>query len=173
MRDNLKKGWVIVCLIWACAPILTYWNFNKINIALAEIEREEVFRLDNQFWEYNSDNISEVSAKKEALILAVDSQKLGLLAVEDRLTALISKNKFKGIELESTPAQTGEDGIHINLNFEGPFKGILPWLHAMQNEHPYLQVRHVKITTDPFSTRASFKFRLYFRYMVPDPANPV
>jgi hypothetical protein len=173
MRDNLKKGWVIVCLIWACAPILTYWNIYKINHTLAAIEKEEIFRLDNQFWKYNSDNISKVSARKEALVLPVDSEKLGLLAVEDRLTVLISKYKFKSIELESIPPQTGDDGTHINLYFEGPFKGILPWLGALQNEHPYLQVKHLKITTGPFSKRASFKFRLFFRYMVPNPANPV
>jgi hypothetical protein len=86
MRDNLKKGWVIVCLIWACAPILTwvivcliwacapiltYWNIYKINHTLAAIEKEEIFRLDNQFWKYNSDNISKVSARKEALVLPV------------------------------------------------------------------------------------------------------
>jgi hypothetical protein len=173
MNDNLKKGWIIVCLIWACAPILTYWNIYRINIALANIEKEEVFRLDNQFWKYNSDNISKVSVKKESLILPVDSERLGLLSIENRLTDLISKYKFSGIELESMPAQTGDEGIPINLYFEGPFEGFFPWLHTLQNEHPYLQVKHLKLRTDPFSTRASFKFRIYFRYMVADPANPV
>jgi hypothetical protein len=173
MKDNLKKGWVIVCLIWACAPILTYYNIYKINIALAEIEKEEIFRLDNQFWKYNSDNINNVLARKEALELPVDSEKLGLLSIENHLTALILKHKFNNIELESMPAQAGGSGIPINLYFEGRFEGILPWLHTLQNEHPYLQVKHLKLSLDPFSTRASFKFRLYFRYMISESASPV
>lgn len=172
MKANLTIRWIIICLIWACPLILTHWNINKIAITMAEIEKEEIFRLDDLFWKNNSGNISNVSTKKDSLALPVESINFGLLSVENSLKTLASKHKFNEVQVESVPGQTSASSTPLTLYFEGPFEGILPWLKILQNELPYLMIRHVKITTDPFSKRAKFQLQLYFRYIINDSVNP-
>lgn len=172
MKANLTIRWIIICLIWACPLILTHWNINKIAITMAEIEKEEIFRLDDLFWQNNSGNISNVLTKKDFLALPVGSINFGLLSVENSLKALASKHNFNEIQVESVPGQTSSSSTPLTLYFEGPFKGILPWLKTLQNELPYLMIRHVKITTDPFSKQAKFQLQLYFRYIINDSVNP-
>ena len=172
MKANLKIRWIIICLIWACPLILTHWNINKIAVTMAEIEKEEIFRLDDLFWKNNSGNISKVLTKKDSLALPVESVNFGLLSVENSLKALASKHKFNEVQLESVPGQTSDSSTLLTLYFEGPFEGILPWLKTLQNELPYLMIRHVKITTDPFSKRAKYQLQFYLRYIINDSVNP-
>ncbi len=172
MKANLTTRWIIICLIWACPLILTHWNINKIATTMAEIEKEEIFRLDDLFWKNNSGNISKVLTRRDSLALPVESIKFGLLAVENSLRALASKHKFNEVQMESIPGQTSDSSTPLTLYFEGPFEGILPWLKTLQNELPYLMIRHVKITTDPFSKRAKFQLQFYFRYTINDSVNP-
>ena len=172
MKANLTTRWIIICLIWACPLIFTHWNINKIAITMAKIEKEEIFRLDDLFWKNNSGNISKVSTKKDSLALPVESINFGLLSIENSLKALASKHKFNEVQVENVPGQTSNSSIPLTLHFEGPFEGILPWLKILQNELPYLMIRHVKITTDPFSKRAKFQLQLYFRYIINDSVNP-
>jgi hypothetical protein len=172
MKANLKTRWIIICLIWACPLILTHWNINKIAVTMAEIEKENIFHLDDLFWKNNSENISKVLAKRDSLALPIESINFGLLSVENSLKALASKHKFNEVRLESVPGQTSDSSTPLTLYFEGPFQEILPWLKTLQNELPYLMIRHVKITTDPFSKRSKFQLQFYFRYIINDSANP-
>ena len=146
MKANLTIRWIIICLIWACPLILTHWNINKIAITMAEIEKDEIVRLDDLFWKN--------------------------LSVENSLKVLASKHKFNEVQMESIPGQTSDSSTPLTLYFEGPIEGILPWLKNLENELPYLMIRHVKITTDPFSKRAKFQLQLYFRYIINDSVNP-
>ncbi|MBU0987875.1 MAG: hypothetical protein KKH68_11555 [Proteobacteria bacterium] len=166
---NLTIRWITIGLIWAGALIATYWNIDKIGLIMTEIEKEEVFRLDDSFWSYNSGNISKVLTKRDSLVLPIESIRLGLLSVENSLMALVSKHHFHEVQFESMPEQTGDVGIPINLYFEGPFKEILPWLSTLEQDFPYLPVRHVKITAIPFSKQSKYQFRLYFRYKLSNP----
>lgn len=171
MKINLTIRWITIGLIWACLPIFTYWNFNKIGLIMATFEKEEVFRMDDNFWTQNSGNISKLLIKRDSLMLPIESIKLGLLSVENSLAALASKHNFSEVQIESMPEQAGAAGIPINLYFEGPFKEILPWLDALQNYFPYLPVKHVKIMAGPLSKQTKFQFRLYFKYKLSNPEN--
>jgi len=172
MKANLTTRWIIIGLIWTCALILTYWNITKISLTLAEMEKEEIFRQDDLFWKYNSENIAIVLEKRDSFVLPIESIKFGLLSVENSLISLASKYKFNAVQVESVPGQTGDSSIMLSLYFEGPFEGILSWLETLQNELPYLPVRRLKITTDPFSKQAKFQLQLYFRYNILDSINP-
>jgi hypothetical protein len=166
MKINLTIRWIAIGIIWSVVLFLTVWNMNKIDRIVAETEKEEVFRMDDIFWNYNSGNISKVLRQRDALTLPIDSVKLGLLSIENNLTALISKYHFNELQFESLPEQTDAVGIPITLSFEGSFEGILPWLNALENDLPYLPVRHLKITADPFSKQSKFQVWLNFRYKI-------
>ncbi len=169
MKVNLTIRWIVIAVIWAGSLMITYWNINKISLISNEIEKEEVFKMDDIFWNYNSGNIFQILTKRDSLILPVESIKLGLLTVQNKLTRLAEKYDFNEIQIENNPEQTGGPGIPIKIHFEGPFKGILPWLSTMENDFPYLPVKHIKITADPVSKRAIFQIWLYLRYKFSDP----
>jgi len=171
MKVNLTIRWIVIAFIWTGSLLLTYWNANKISLISNQIEKEEVFKMDDIFWSYNSGNISQILTKKDALMLPVESIRLGLLNVENKLTKLTEKYNFNEIQIENTPEQTGGSGIPIKIHFEGPFKGILPWLNTMEKNFPYLPVKHVKIMADPVSKSAIFQIWLHLRYKFPDPDN--
>jgi hypothetical protein len=171
MKLNLNIRWIAIGLMWAGTIFFTFWNINKIGLIMTEVEKDEVFRMDDIFWINNSKNISKVLAQRDSLRLPIESTKLGLFSVENSLTALALKHNFGEIQIESTPEQTGEVGIPIKLSFEGPFRGIISWLNALEHDFPYLPVRHAKITADPFSKQAKFQFWISFGYKLSNPAN--
>jgi len=168
MKLTLNIRWIAIGLLWAGTIFFTYWNINKIDLIMTEIEKEEIFQMDGIFWDYNSGSISKILAQRDSLTLPVESIRLGLFYVENSLTALALRHNFGEIKIESTPGQTGEVGIPINLYFEGPFREILAWLNTLEHDFPYLPVRHAKISADPFSKQAQFQFWLYLRYKLPD-----
>ncbi len=171
MKVNLTLRWIIIAAIWSGTLMLTYWNAYKISLIANQIAKEEVFKMDDIFWSYNSGNISQILTKKDSLILPVESIRLGLLTVENKLTRLAKKYNFNEILIENAPEQTGGHGIPIKIQFEGPFKGIFPWLSTLEKVFPYLPVKHVKITADPVSKSAIFQIWLHLRYKFPDPDN--
>ncbi len=171
MKVNLTIRWIIIAVIWTGSLMLTYWNVNKISRISIEIEKEEVFKMDDLFWNYNSGNISQILTKRDSLILPVESIRLGLLTVRNKLTRMTTKYDFNEIQIENNPEQTGGPGIPIKIQFEGPFKSILPWLNALKIDFPYLVAKHVKITADPVSEQAIFQIWLYLRYKFSDSEN--
>jgi hypothetical protein len=171
MKVNLTVRWIVIAVIWTGSLMLTYWNINKISLISNEIEKEEAFKMDDIFWNYNSGNISQILTKRDSLILPVESKRLGLLTVESKLIRLAKKYGFNEIQIENYPEQTGDLGIPIKIYFEGPFKSILPWLSTMENYFPYLPAKHIKITANPVSKRAIFQTWLYLRYKFSDSGN--
>lgn len=172
MKTNLTLRWIIICLIWTGAVALTLWNNNRIAVIMTEIEKQEIFQKDNQFWQYNAENISKLLAKKDSLVLPIESIKLGLLSVENSLTLLALKYRFSEVRMENIPGKTDDSGMLLRLYFEGSFEGILSWIETLQNELPYLSVKNVSIKTDPFSKQAMFQFQLNFRYRIHNSVNP-
>jgi hypothetical protein len=166
MKRNLIIRWIIVCLAWAGVLFLTNWNSDSIAVIIQNEEKEEIFRMDALFWQYNAGKISEILARQETLILPVESLKLGLLKVEKQLTTLVGRYKFKEQLIESIPGEAERSGIPVRVNFEGAFDGIVPFLESLEKVCPYLPVRGVKVTTDPFSKIAKFQLQLFFRYRI-------
>jgi hypothetical protein len=167
MKRNLIIRWIAVCFIWLGALFLTSWNADTIAVIIQNAEKEEIYRMDARFWQYNAGKISEILARQETLILPIESLKLGLLKVEKQLTALLDRYKFEEQLIESLPGEAESSGIPVRVNFEGAVDGIAPFLESLGKAYPYLPIRSMKVTTDPFSKIAKFQLQLFFRYRSP------
>lgn len=171
MKANLTIRWIVIFIIWTGATVLTFWNMHKIGLIVTEIQKEEVFRMDDIFWSTNAGNISKILSKKDSIMVPIDSIRLGFLSVENRLTELTLKHHFGEIKIESLSEQSSSNELPVKLYFEGQFKEILPWLKELKQNIPYLSTKHLRITAAPFSKQAKFQFLLNFKYRLSNPEN--
>ena len=127
--------------------------------------------MDDIFWSTNAGNISNILAKRDSLMLPIESVRLGFLSVQNKLTELSLKHHFGEIQIESFPEQDSGNELPVKLYFQGPFNEILPWLSELKQNIPYISTKHLKITADPFSKQAKFQFLLNFKYRIYNPEN--
>ncbi|MFH1982181.1 MAG: hypothetical protein ABIL58_10060 [Pseudomonadota bacterium] len=171
MTSNLTTRWVIVCAVWAAALAFSYWNTNEISVIMMDIEQEEIYRMDDLFWQYNSGKISKILPKMDTMVRPIESLKLGYLVIENNLTDLAQRHHFTDILVEMSPTESVGSGIPIWIYFKGSFTGILPWLKAIEENFPYLPISQVKITTDPINRETRYQIQLILRYRISSEPN--
>lgn len=164
MTDTLKKRWIIVGVIWLGALFFTYWNSNKIDLILEAEKNDEILLRDRQFWEHNNENIANILEKGELSFQHIESVKLGLLSVENKLVSLAINNGLTEVNMEALPDQSSEHGVPIDFSFKGSFSGMMLWLHALELDFPYLQIRSLKILIDRLKKQVDFSISIFYRY---------
>ena len=166
MKSHLTKYWIAVVMVWAVAVTLSFWNTSQISTILKDIELNEIYRMDDLFWQFNSGKISKVLPQRNSMILPIESLKLGYLVIEDSLRALIDPHDFEDVLLEMSPSEFTGEGVPIRVYFKGPFERILPWLAALENTFPYLTINQMKIFTDAVNQISRYQIDLFFRYRI-------
>lgn len=166
MKSTLTMRWIGVCIIWTAALALSYWNTSAVSDISMVREQEEIYRMDDVFWQYNSGKISRVLPQRDTMILPIESLRLGYLEVESNLQALSRRYRFEDILLEMSPNEATGTGIPIRIYFKGPFTGILPWLESLEKQFPFLPVTQVKITVDPLNEQTRYQVQVFFRYKI-------
>lgn len=164
MKSNLTMRWIGVCVVWVAAIALSYWNMNAVSAIIMDMEQEEIYRMDDVFWQYNSGKISQVLPQKDIMIRPIDSLRLGFLEVESNLETLSRQHQFEDILVEMSPNDATGNGIPIRVSFKGPFGGILPWLKDLEAQFPFLPVTQVKVTVDPINGQTRYQIIVFFRY---------
>ena len=164
MAADLKSRWIIVGCCWMAVFILTFWNLNKIDSSAKAIEKKEIYRMDEQFWNYNAANISQILKKSASLIQEVESSKIGLFEFESNLRNLALKSGLDNIKL-TTQSQVELDGkIPVKISFESSVQHAANWFDRLGIELPHAQVRDVKIESDESTKENKFAVSLYYRY---------
>jgi len=164
MAADLKSRWIIVGCCWMAVFILTLWNLNKIDSSAKAIEKKEIYRMDEQFWNYNAANISHILKKSASLIQEVQSSKIGLFEFESNLRNLALKSGLDKIKL-TTQSQVELDGkIPVNISFKSSVRQAANWFDRLGIELPHAQVRDVKIESDESTKENKFAVSLYYRY---------
>jgi len=171
MKSPLTKYWIAVVMIWTLALSLSFWNTSQISAILKDIELNEIYRMDDLFWQFNSGKISTVLPQRDSMILPIESLKLGYLVTEDSLRALIEQHGFEDVLLEMSPSEFNGEGVPIRVYFKGPFARVLPWLEALEKAFPYLAINQVKIFTDAVNQITRYQMELFFRYRIITGAN--
>jgi hypothetical protein len=166
MKSQLTKYWAAVAMVWAVVVALSFWNTSQISIILKDIELNEIYRMDDLFWQFNSGKISKVLPQRDSMILPIESLKLGYLVIEDNLRALIEQHDFDEVLLEMSPSEFNGQGVPIRVYFRGPFERILPWLEALEKTFPYLAINQMKIFTDAVNQITRYQIDLFFRYRI-------
>ncbi len=166
MKSKLTKYWAAVAMVWAVAVALSFWNTSQVSTILKDIELNEIHRMDDLFWQFNSGKISKVLPQRDSMILPIESLKLGYLVIEDNLRALIEQHDFEEVLLEMSPSEFNGQGVPIRVYFRGPFERILPWLEALEKTFPYLAINQMKIFTDAVNQITRYQIDLFFRYRI-------
>ena len=164
MPANLKSRWIIVGCCWMVVFILTFWNLNTIDSIEKAREKKEIYLMDEQFWNYNAANISQILKKSASLIQEVESSKLGLFEFESNIRNLALKCGLNAIKL-TTRSQDDQDGIiPVKISFEGTIQHAAKWFDRLELELPHTQVRDVNIEFDESTRQSKFEVSMYYRY---------
>jgi len=173
IKDNFRKRWIMVGIIWAGVLILTCWNVNKVGTIVYNRIENEIFMKDFQFWKYNAGNISKIMNNKKLICQPVESLKIGLLSVENNLKSLVSKYDFYSLKIDSSISKASYGRMPINLRFQGSFEKVLQWLRAVQDNYPYIPVGRIEISFNQGAKRAEYHILLYYRYEISSPKDMV
>ena len=164
MATDLKSRWILVGCCWLAVFSLTVWNVNKIDSIERAREKKEIYLMDEQFWNYNTANISHILKKSASLIQEVESPKLGLFGFENDVRNLALKSGLNEIKL-TTRSQVEQDGIiPVKISFESTFQHAANWFERLEIELPHAQVRDVNIEFDETIKKNKFAVSLYYRY---------
>jgi len=164
MTDQLKVRWILVGCCWLAVAGLTFWNLNKIDSIEHAREKKEIYLMDEQFWNYNAANISQILKKSAALVQEVGSSKIGFLEFESNIRSLALKSGLSAIKLTSQ-SQFDEYGIiPAKISFQSTFQHALKWFDQLTLEMPYAQVRDINIELDESTKQNKFAVSMYYRY---------
>jgi hypothetical protein len=164
MIDYLKARWIAVGFCWMAAILMTFWNLNTIDSIEKGRQKKEIYLMDEQFWNHNVANISQILKKSASLIQQVESSKLGLFEFESNIRNLALKSDLNAIELNSE-SQFKQDGIiPVQISFQSTFQHAAKWLDQVELKLPYAQIRDVNIELDKAAGQNKFSVSLYYRY---------
>jgi hypothetical protein len=164
MVADFKSRWIAVGCSWMGVFILTFWNLNKIDAIESAIEKREIYLVDEQFWNYNTANISHILKKSASLIQKVESSKIGLFEFESNVRNLALTSDLNEIKL-ATQSQVEQDGvIPVKISFRTTIGRAASWFDRLDRELPHAQVREVNIEWDEATKQNKFAVSLSYRY---------
>ena len=164
MTDRLKTRWMLVGISWIAAILLSIWNLDTIDSIVTANEKKEIYRIDEQFWNYNAANISHILKKSASLVQEVESSKLGFFEFEGHIRKLAVKSELEAIKLTS-PSQVEQTGmIPVKISFRSTFRHAMQWFDGLAAELPYAQVREVSIESAQSTKQSKFEVSMYYRY---------
>ena len=173
MKTSITNKWIITGLIWIAAVFLTYWNGMVMGQLSQARVKEELSKLDEQFFERQAEDIAKVLKKAEGLYHPVEAHGLGLLFVETELHALASKYGLSHVQMGPDIGRTSESTIPVSLSFKGFLKGAVGWLAVIEKDYPYLLVTKVETVSDQPGKEANFNVSLKYRYRIASPAGAI
>ena len=164
MRGKFKNRWIMVGLVWAIVLMIDFWNIEKIDQVRELRAQREIFLRDQQFWNNNVKNISQILQRYSSFTQNVESLKLGLLQVENYLKASASSLGLKEVKFVSQTEVAGEGIVPIKLVFKGSFKAANQWLDKLQKDLPCVWIQNIKVSLDPLAELAAFQVSINYRY---------
>ncbi len=164
MRGKFKNRWIMVGLVWAVVLMIDLWNIEKIDQVREVRAQREIFLRDQQFWNNNVKNISQILQRYSSFTQSVESLKLGLLQLENNLKASALGLGLKEVKYISQTEMDGEGMVPIKLVFTGTFKAASQWLDKLQKDLPCVYIQNIKVSLDPLAEQAKFQISINYRY---------
>jgi hypothetical protein len=163
-QGKFKSRWIMVGLVWAGVLMIDLWNIEKIDQIREIRTQREIFLRDQQFWNNNAKNISQILQRYSSFTQNVESLKLGLLQLENDLKAGALSLGLKEVKFISQMEMAGEGRVPIKLVFNGTFKATSQWLDTLQKDFPCVGIQNIKVSLDPLAEQAKFQVSINYRY---------
>lgn len=169
MIDRFNKRWIVVCLIWAGALTVDYWNTGEMD-RISEAREKKVFLgMDEQFLRAHAEEISESLKKREAFFHSPEALNLGLLTVENELGALAAEFGLTGVSVRSQEDRADGGSIPVTLSCEGPLRKVVECLETLRKDYAYAPVTKVTVEVEGRGVPAKCEISLKYRYKIADP----
>ena len=169
MMDRINKRWIVVGAIWALALVIDYWNIGEMYRITEARERKVFLKMDEQFLRAHSEEISESLKKREAFFHSAEALNLGLLTVENELSALAAENGLAGVKVQSLPDQADGGSIPVTLLCEGPLRKVVDCLETLRRDYAYVPVTKVKVEIEAPGAPARCEISMNYRYKIVEP----
>jgi hypothetical protein len=169
MMDGINKRWIVVGLIWVVALSIDYWNTGEMYRITEARERKVFLKMDEQFLRAHSEEISESLKKREAFFHSAEALNLGLLTVENELSALAAEYELAGVNVQSRPDQAEGGSIPVTLSCEGPLRKMVEYLEVLRRDYAYVPVTKVKVEIEGPGAPARGEISLNYRYKIVGP----
>ncbi|MFZ0613652.1 MAG: hypothetical protein WAM73_15550 [Desulfobacterales bacterium] len=166
MRNNVKKRWTMVAVVWAGVLVLNFWTMDKIDRIQEMRTQKEILERDHQFWKDNGAQISAVLHRHSLLTQNVASLKLGLLQLENSLRVGALHYHLEEVTFVSQPEAAGEESLPIKLSFVGSPNDAIRWLDSMRDNHACLKIRNLHIALEPLADVARVQVTCDYRFSV-------
>ena len=154
----------MVGLVWAVVLMIDLWNIEKIDQVREVRAQREIFLRDQQFWNNNVKNISQILQRYSSFTQSVESLKLGLLQLENNLKASALSLGLKEVKFISQTETAAEGIVPIKLVFIGTFKDASQWLDKIQKDLPCVWIQNIKVSLEPLAEQAKFQVSINYRY---------
>jgi len=154
----------MVGLVWVGVLMIDLWNIEKIDQIREIHAQREIFLRDQQFWNNNVKNISQILQRYSSFTQSVDSLKLGLLQLENNLKVSALSLGLKEVKYISQTEVAGEGIVPIKLVFDGTFKAASQWLDKLQEDLPCVYIQNIRVSLDPLAEQAKFQISINYRY---------
>jgi hypothetical protein len=164
MRGKFKNRWIMVGLVWACVLMIHFWNIEKIDQIRELRAQREIFLRDQQFWNNNAKNISQILQQYSSFTQHTESLKLGLLQLENNLKASALGLGLKEVKFISQTETAGEGIVPVKLVFNSTFKDASQWLDKIQKDLPCVWIQNIKVSLEPLAEQAKFQVSINYRY---------
>jgi len=164
MKDDMKKKWFVIVIIWAACLLLTCWNVNGIDGISEMREKGAILSMERHFLKENSEAISKALYKKDTLYQSITSINMGLLAVKDDLISLAVSHGLVKERIKIDKNQSNGRNVGITLSCEGSVKGVVELLKELSCNYPYLSISGIEIKIDGLGINGRFEIDLSYRY---------
>jgi hypothetical protein len=169
MTDRINKRWIVVGVIWAVALSIDFWNIGEMYRIREARERKVFVKMDEQFLRAHSEEISESLEKREAFFHSAEALNLGLLTVENELSALAAEYELAGVNVQSKPDQAEGGSIPVTLSCEGSLRKMVKCLEMLRRDYAYVPIIKVAVEIEGPGAPARCEISLTYRYKIVGP----
>jgi len=162
--SRLGKKWLAVAVIWGVVSILSGWNTYLVNHVQTRRQALGILQMDQRFLQANHSGILELRRQRARLTHAAQSVGLGLLVIENDLRQLSLDFGLEQMQMEADDNSQEPGPVPVSMLAIGPIPGLVEWLAAVEDDHPYLVIERMDLSYDHAKRIAQLK--VFFNYHV-------
>jgi len=169
LKKYFKNKWIIICAIWICSLLLTYWNNETVEEAIELKATYDTLQKNKAFVEANLDKIEKVVKGKEFFSQSVESVQFGFLSMESALNNLSEEYRLTKLKMEYSKKSflnKNSGSVPVKLFFYGSLVDALNYMKTLEKESPFIRIKTVKTSFEKNSIAPKFELKLTYKYMV-------
>lgn len=156
--------WVVILIVWFGSIILTYLNTTMVRKIKKQQQNAEAIQMDGRYVKNNFQKINTVFAERALLEQSIESAKLGLIAIENKLKKRSNQYQLTKVTFSTAGGETESGNLPILMTCEGSSAGIFNLLDFIEKNYPFLPVTALNMSKSPEGSLFRFQIMMNYRY---------